>query len=267
MKVDQITFLASPTSREQAQLFAVAAEGVQKYGVDACVKTSSHSKTKAVACWGWRKGQELRRMGHEVLVFERAYLGDRFKWTSIAWNGLNGHGDFCLPADVTGERFEKHFEPLKPWREDGDYILIMGQVPGDMSLRGQDMTAFYESAAAVLSRKHNKPAFFRPHPHAKHGNFKPDIKTLENGLEEALQGAFLTVAYNSNSSVDAIVRGVPSLAVDKGSMAWAVTSHSFDGSIRRTDRTAWAARLAHCQFLREEISRGEWWERYADRKA
>lgn len=270
MPVKEITLLASPTSGEQAGIFKAALRGIQKHGVKAHIQPSnSYAGTKAVACWGWRKGQELRRSGHEVLVFERAYLGDRFKWISLAWNGLNGYGDFCLPPEVTTKRFEDNFEPLAPWKNGGDYILLAGQIIGDMSLQGKDLTKFYEEAADKLGKIHRLPVFFRPHPHVKGArrNFEPRLNALGGTLEEAIDNAALVVTWNSNTGVDAVTRGVPAMSFDKGSMAYGVTSHDFSDSIKKPDRTAWAARLAHCQFTPDEIDEGEWWERYAKREA
>lgn len=256
--IDEITFLPSTRSQSQNALFSRACKGLKELGVNASVRHYG-SGTKAVACWGWRKGQELKKQGHDVLVFERAYLGDRFSWTSIAWNGLNARGDFCLPKVITPERFERNFQPLAPWKEDGDYILIMGQVPGDMSLQGLDLTCFYEDIAQQLTAHYGMPVYYRPHLHGR-TNFKPRVPLMEGDLETAIAGAFLVVTYNSNSGVDAVVRGVPALSYDKGSMAWEVTGHAVDAIIR-PDRAAWAHRLAHCQWTPEEIDRGDYWER------
>ena len=259
--VKEITFAPSPNSEAQLKLFESAGKALEKRGVKVSMRPGcGYPGTKAVAVWGWRSGQRLRKQGHDVLVFERAYLGDRFSWTSIAWNGLNGRARFSLPKIITGERFEKNFDPLKPWKVGGEYILIMGQVPGDMSLQGQDMTPFYEDAAVKLCNIHGLPVYFRPHPHGK-TNFKPHIKAITGDLDRVLEKAALVVTYNSNSGVDAVVSGIPAIAMDKGSMAYEVTSHDLSGKLAKPDRTAWANRLAHCQYTPDEIASGYFWER------
>lgn len=253
----QITFCASPKSETQKELFARAAAGLRLHGVETFQADEYPSRTENVACWGWRKGERLRCMGYNVLVFERAYLGDRFHWTSLAWNGLNGRGNFCLRPNPDPARFHQNFT-LAPWKETGDIIVIMGQVPGDMSLLGQDMTGFYEEAALELERLHKKPVYFRPHPVGR--NFTPRIPTLEGDLQDALDRAFLVVTYNSNSGVDAVVKGVPAISMDHGSMAWGVTGHSLSDRIM-PDREQWAVTLAHCQWTPDEIDTGAYWER------
>lgn len=82
-------------------------------------------RTKYVACWGWRLGQHLRYKGHEVLVMERGYLGDRFAWTSLGWNGLNGRSTVPEAPEDGGERFNRNFS-LAPLNPVGEYVLIVG---------------------------------------------------------------------------------------------------------------------------------------------
>jgi hypothetical protein len=233
-------------------------EGLKAQGIDFIVG-SRRPTTRVVICWGWRKGEEYRAKGHDVLVFERGYLGDRFKWTSIGWNGLNGRADFCLPENLDESRFDDNFT-LKPWKKDGDYIVIMGQVMGDMSLMGQNLTSFYEESAKKLREIHQKDVFFRPHPHTKRANFSPNIPVLNGSLEESLDGAMLTVAYNSNTGVDSVVNGVPNLSFDCGSMAYEVTGHEYSDIIT-PNRRKWALKLAHCQYTPDEIASGQFWER------
>lgn len=247
------------TSQTQYDLFHKAANGLKKYGVEAKVHWNLQPKVKNVACWGWRKGEVLRAHGYNVLVFERAYLGDRFYWTSIGWNGLNGRADFCLPDKVSADRFRDNFE-LKPWKKNGEKIIVMGQLRGDMSLQGLDLTEFYERWARELELRYNKPVFFKEHPTKPHMNFNPRIPRYKGNLEEALSEAFLVVTYNSNSGVDAVVNGIPALSFDKGSMAYSVTGHTINDRITPV-REEWAYKLAHCQWTPKEIENGDYWER------
>lgn len=226
--------------------------GLAAKGVDYCV--SSNPKTEIVACWGWRKGDELRKKGHEVLVFERAYLGDRFYYTSIGWNGLNGHADFRLK----NEHLKGDFT-LKPWH-DGEYIVIMGQVSGDASLKGQNMTLLYEEWAKKAEKHYNMPVYFRPHPNTQRGNFNPKIEHIGGDLSDVLDKCHLVMCYNSNSSVDAVVNGVPCITFDKGSMAYEVTGHDICDRIK-PNRGEWLARISNCQWTPEEITNGDYVER------
>lgn len=256
----EITFLPSPTSETQKAVFERAARGARAQGIKCSIE--AEPKSKAVGVWGWRNGEKWHKMGHDVLVFERGYLGDRYEWTSIAWNGLNGRGDFCLTGNETFERFAKNHEPLKPWRDDGDKIIIMGQVPGDMSLQGKDLTQFYEMVANLWGQAYKMPVMFKPHPVGveRGKNFQPKLPIFYGNMDEALNEAFIVHTFNSNSAVDAVVAGIPAVSCDQGSMAWDVTSH-FVYDRLKPEREQWAARLAHCQWSPDEIERGEFWGR------
>lgn len=231
--------------------------GLLAHGIDAKISYSYlEVKSRYVACWGWRQGALLRQRGHEVLVMERAYLGDRFKWTSLAWNGLNGHGRF--PDIDAPSRFKENFQ-MQPWKKGGDYALILGQVVGDASLKGQDMKPWYERKAAEVKAVHGIPVHFRIHPEmTKRGKTQFIEGTVKSSgsLDEALSGAAFTIAYNSNSGVDSVLAGIPSQSFDTGSMAWPVTGHEVS-EVLRPDREEWAEKLAWKQWKPEEIASGE----------
>lgn len=233
------------------------AQGLGKLGIEPVMNLGGPVHTEHVAVWGWRQGRRLRDEGHEVLVMERGYLGDRFHWTSLGWNGLNGRAEFPEYPDDGGERFRKHYS-LEPWKEGGEYVLLIGQVPGDASLRGHDLGQWYSDAAMKAQNAYEMPVKFREHPMAaRRGiNRRPAYTESSAGtLEEALAGAAVVATFNSNTAVDAVCAGVPAVAVDEGSMAWEVSAHRI-GDLVRPKREAWAHRLAWRQWSIEEISSG-----------
>jgi hypothetical protein len=216
----------------------------------------------AVCCWGWRHGSRLWARGHRrVLVLERGYVGDRMLWTSVGWNGLNGRAKFAQ-VDDGGSRWERHFgELMQPWRERTDgYALIMGQVPSDCSVRDIYFPTWIRSVVNELRTAYpNRLIKFRPHPMAP--NIRCDVRCTLGSLAADLSGADLVVTFNSNSGVDAVLAGVPTVAADAGSMAYPVTSHSVAAPVVRPDRTAWAHAIAWAQWLPTELESGESWAR------
>lgn len=253
----QVTIVANTNAPHQVQHQEALAEGLAVHGVDVFKAQRSPLKTKIVACWGWRLGKKLRMAGHDVLVMERGYLGDRFKWSSLAFNGLNGRGTFAKAPNDGGARFDSHFS-LAPWHTGGDYVLVMGQVPGDASLQGRDLMPWYEQACRNAAYKYGLPVMFRQHPMAIKCGYKQTVKRFESSagsLDEALSRAALVITYNSNVAVDAVIAGVPAIAVDKGSMAWNVVGHSI-GEKLMPDRQNWAHELAWKQWQLSEIANG-----------
>lgn len=234
-------------------------EGLKHIGAEVDIRADIRQvETKHVACWGWRNGHKLRSAGHEVLVLERGYIGDRFLYTSLGWNGLNNYAAFPSYPDDGGKRFAAHGGVIEPWKSDGDYILILGQVPGDASLRGRSLQGWYSERAEQAAKIHQLPVIFRPHPEAVKRRRVVRVRgaTLSTGtLHDDMAGAFCTISYNSNSCVDSVLSGVPCIAGDRGTMAWEVCSRD-DSEIIRPERTAWAHALAWKQWTAGEIAAG-----------
>lgn len=219
----KITIIKPVRSLHQNQHAEAIGRGFGNIGVKTLITSNPNNiTTKHVAIWGWRLGKELREKGYEVLVMERGYIGDRFKYTSLGWNGLNGHASFPEYPDDGGERFKKQGGIIKPWNKSGDYALILGQVKNDASLQGRDIASWYQNVAEKI-KKIDIPVFFRPHPEAQRrgGYLSVDgIANLNGTLEKDMERAKFTVAYNSNSCVDSILNGIPCYAGDPGTMAY-----------------------------------------------
>lgn len=243
----------------------VMRQGLERHGI-ACVYADYDEPAPCdfAVIWGWRQDKVISA-GPPVLVMERGYVGDRLgKWTSLGWNGLNGRASFPLAQDG-GARWRENFDGvMQPWKDGGNYILLMGQIPGDASLNGLNIEAWCQDAAIALGTAHDLPIAYRPHPLAVGRGYRiKDVAgtfRFSGSLESALEGAAMVATLNSNSGVDAVLAGVPTWACDEGAMAWPVTGHALGQEAPRPDRAAWAAQLAWCQWMAPEIASGKAWE-------
>lgn len=264
--MDRLTIVAGPSRHQQEHADALAA-GCAALGVATTRALSSLQAldTRAVACWGWHTGRRLQAHGHSVLVMERGYLGDRFAWSSLAWGGLNGRGRAPV-IDDDGERFRAHHGALwRSWRGgSGRYVLIVGQVPGDASLGGRDLYGdlWYAQQARAAAR-YGVPVYFRPHPLGAARGAPQQIlgaDTLNGSLAEALAGAALVVTYNSNTGVESLLAGIPTVVADPGGMGWPIALHALPATLDVSEpegRAAWAYALAWRQWTLAEIAGGE----------
>ena len=212
-----------------------------------------------VVCWGWRAGLRHRQQGKRVLVLERGYLGDRFSYTSIAWNGLNGRASFPVYPDDDGERFRACGFELRPLRQGGDYALIIGQVATDMAVRDVNIHAWEVAAAKQAHEVTGLPVKFRPHPQDVKRRRIRKIDGVPHdfgSLDDALACAALVVTYSSNAAVDALVTGVPAVAMSAGSMAYGVAADDIGGAVDWEAREQWAYALAWKQWTLDEIANG-----------
>ena len=211
--------------------------------------------------WGLNRARRVWAAGFRgpILIVEHGYIGDRWQWISLGWNGLNGRAIFPTAWDAT--RFERHFM-MAPWRErDGKTAVLMGQVRGDQSLIGVDIFDWYAKAALELNSK-GWLVYFRQHPVELNRGFDPFLVegTIphEGSMQDAMARADLVVTYNSNTGVDAMIHGVPAHTQDRGSMVFGITSHNFEPI--RPDRQRRMNEIACVQWSLGEIRSGFAWE-------
>lgn len=243
--------------------------GLWRHGEDADISYQAHGQRGDIlVCWGWRKGQSLRQAfpGRRVLVIEHGFVGDRWHWLSLGWDGLNGNARFPL-IDDGGGRWRQHFpNALRPVQAGGRYHLLLGQVRGDMSLESAgNFERWYRDAYCIISANHGFPVHFRPHPLdiKRYGAERacmglPHVQA--GSLQDALQGAASAWAFNSNSLVDAALAGVPVYAFSKGAMVWPISGLDWLPALDPDQRERWAHRLAWCQWTHDEMRSGAAWE-------
>jgi len=239
-------------------------DGFKRHGIKAEWKNKHYYKPSDLAViWGVRfpeiiQGQKAH--GGDYLVLERGYFRDRMTYFGLGFNGLNGHAEFHAEGSPP-DRWEKHGVEVKPWKTDGRYILLMGQVSGDQSVRHLHISDWYKEVIEKVKSLTDMPIFFRPHPKARQQETGLNCDGYErDALDEAFGQAYCAVTYNSNSSVDAVLNGIPAIAMDRGSMAWDMARHEISLEQFMPDRMQWLYDLAYKQWLLEEIADGEAWE-------
>jgi len=241
------------------------AEGLRRHGWQVTV-SGAPAPSDMLVLWGTRCQAAIgtqKTTGGEVCILERGYLGDRTTWTSVSFGGgLNNRGIFRGPFH-DGSRWDRHHAHLlKSWRRRDGYALLIGQVPGDQSIAGVDIAAWYSRTAAELNSA-GWDVRLRPHPVAVQRGYScavDDVPAVGGDLANALEGAGIVVTFNSNTGVESVLAGASTITMDEGAMAWPVTSHSVGDPIVTPDRIAWAHWLAWCQYTREEISSGFCWD-------
>ena len=239
------------------------ADGLKKHNVKC---SDGDGPADLVVIWSHKEREIIERqrvIKKDYLVLEMPYLGNRKEWVSAGFNGLNGRADF-QNHDVVNDRFESHFlNYLQPWKDQDGYVLVMGQVPGDEALKNVN---FPQWVTAVINYYENAgyEVKFRPHPQARHLNLAVE-KSIDGDFYDALTGARQCVTYNSSAGVLSVLNGVPTIAVDKGSIARVVTGDQLTDEKYMPARKEWCAMLAYTQWNLEELKNGECWEHLKQR--
>jgi hypothetical protein len=151
-----------------------------------------------------------------------------------------------------------------PWKHDGEYVLLAGQVFDDKSLETMGNPAsFYQRTYDELIALNIGTIVYRRHPQDRH-RFAPKggLIDAEPSLAKSLSKATGLFTFNSNASVDAVLSGIPTCVCDIGSMTWTVSAHwqRLPFEFIRPDRTQWLRDLSYCQWTADEIESGLAWE-------
>ena len=159
---------------------------------------------------------------------------------------------------------------LRPWRSQGEHILVCLQRDGGWSMKGVDMAQWTYDTVHRLRELTDRPILVRPHP--KH---QMDLSGLHglNGvrqsldgskLQQDLAGAWAAVFHNSSSSVAAVLAGIPVFADDDDCVAWAVANHDIrliDDPVM-PDRDQWLYDLCAAHYTDHESQTGEIYRKF-----
>lgn len=205
---------------------------------------------------------EQRRQKLDCLVLETGYL-NRGNGLShhyaLGWNGLNGRADF-RNHDSPADRAAKLGIALEP-RHYGANILLCGQVPWDASCDFINLQDWLLDAVEKIRSVSGANIVYRPHPMAKLPNMRGCQYSMGKPLIADLLDAHCVVTFNSNSAVEAVIKGVPVFSFDEGSMVWPICNKSWLDieNPKFPNRQQWLNNLAYSQWLPAEMRSGEAW--------
>jgi len=160
---------------------------------------------------------------------------------------------------------------LKPWRTQGEFILIAGQ--HDKSLQWKNMPAmstWVMNTIETIQKYTKRPIAFRPHPRCRLPYIEKEFNNVYRQEPQHIRGTYddydmkfsniwATISYSSNPGIHSILNGVPAF-VGPSSLAYNVANDiDFLEKIENPhtpDRTQWLNDYAWTEFTVEEISTG-----------
>ena len=212
----------------------------------------------------WQRNQE---QGRPTIVLEVGGIKRGTTW-KVGLNGINRDGDY-LPTGNNNDRARLLGLELKPWRYDGEYILIAGQ--HDKSLQWKDMPPMSQwvmNTIQSIRAQTSRPIIFRPHPRcslpAIEHEFKDvkrqqpkQIKDTYDDFDISFDNIWATVSWSSNPGIHSVINGVPAFT-GPSSLAFDVAEQNLQNieNPLYCDRTKWLNDYAHTEWTIEEISQG-----------
>lgn len=153
---------------------------------------------------------------------------------------------------------------LYPWKETGDYFLLLVQRDGGWGMKGLNPVEWTRRKIQQIREHSNLPIVLRPHP-GKVADLssliRNDIRISDSKkitLIEDLKRAKAAFVFNSSSGVASILSGVPLWVDDSGSVCWEVANKNVININQPNffDRTQWIHDLAACHWTDEESRQG-----------
>lgn len=206
-----------------------------------------------------------QRAGNKFCPYMRVGLGGAF----------GDDADFCnrgSPADRWDRLRAEYKLQLRPYRTSGKHILLIGQVPSDASVRGTSMVEWLPDTARWIRERTERPIVVRLHPrtHKREGvEITRRVSALPNcrvgahlqPVEHDLENAWTCVTFSSSTIVDALLAGIPSIAMSPASIAYDICSNTLTDleSPRRPEREQWFRDLAYAQWTVPEMADGTVW--------
>ena len=158
---------------------------------------------------------------------------------------------------------------LKPWRKDGEHILIAGQ--HDKSLQWQGMPRMSRWVMETIENIRvytDRTIVFRPHPRCPLPSIEHEFKNVIRQQPQQIKGTYddfnlqfnnvyATVSWSSNPGIHSVLNGVPAF-VGPSSLAYDVSMKSLTNlnNPPTPDRQQWLNDYAWTEFTIQEIEAG-----------
>jgi len=202
-----------------------------------------------------------------TIVLEVGGINRGTTW-KVGLNGINRDAYFG-PSGNSSDRVRLLGLQVKPWKYDGEYILVCGQ--HDKSLQWKDMPAmatWVHDTITFIRAQTDRPIIFRPHPRCPLPAIEHDFKGVKRQEPLQIKGSYddfdmqfdniwATVSWSSNPAIHNIIDGVPAFT-GPSSLAFDVAEQNLRNIENPLygDRTQWLNDYAHTEYTIEEISKG-----------
>ena len=163
---------------------------------------------------------------------------------------------------------------IKPWRSNGDHILLYLQSNKGWSMKGVDPICWAIDTINTLRKYTDRKILIRCHPSSKFDQKIFNQKNIHfSNLERKYDvkydmiNAWATVMFNSSVSTDNIVNGIPVFLGDNDCLSYPVANTDLS-RIESPDlpaREQWCYNLAYSSWTSYEMKNGIVWERFKHR--
>jgi len=241
--------------------------------------------------------QSIKRNSKVQVYVETPLLGrlinkkNDYSFYRVGVNGfLYNDGIFYQEETLDKNRLQTlkssglHIKDFTGWKNHNHGgILLLLQLPGDASLRGQRLSEWFIETVDSIRKISTREIIVRFHPAMSdkgRAEFFSEISDLffknysnitwSNGIDFSLDQDFersgVCVSYTSGSCIDAILFGLPVIAMDEGNLAYPISSRRIEDllnpkMVSSKEIQSWATFLANSQWNEQEMLNGVVWSK------
>ena len=209
-------------------------------------------------------------------LFLYADKGNSNKFLRYSYDGIFPNtGEYCnaTPDPARWDLISKRLNiKLKPWKKNGNDILICCQRDGGWSMDGQQLMPWIVRTIQQIRKKTDRRILVRFHPGDKNVlNHKRMLaryrlpNVIVSHSESILQDfatAYCVINHNSSPTVAAAIEGIPSIVLDPTrSQAAEVAHRSIQdiNNLQEFDRELWIQKMAQMHWTLDELKDGTAW--------
>jgi hypothetical protein len=159
---------------------------------------------------------------------------------------------------------------LKPWRTQGNHILICTQRNGGWSMKGFDVVEWLEKTVTEIRKYTARSIIVRAHPGDKNAinylNSKDPRWSISNSekITDDFLNSWAVITYNSSPAVAAAIEGIPVFVTDpvpQMSQAFEIanTDLSLIESPKLVERQQWVEKISMSHWNFQQLKSGEAW--------
>ena len=212
----------------------------------------------------WEKARTNKK---PVLVIEVGGIKRGTTW-KVGLNGINRDAYFGVMGNDSS-RANLLGLTVKPWRTDGEYILLCGQHEKSEQWRNEPrMSRWIMETIENIQAHTDRPILFRPHPRCPLPDIEKEYKNVKRQDPQHITGSYddfdmgfnsiyTTVSWTSNPGIHSVIEGVPAYT-SPSSLAWDVSIKSLTNinNPPLPDRQQWLNDYAHTEYTVDEIASG-----------
>lgn len=179
--------------------------------------------------------------GFDYFYGDHAYF-ERHKFYRLTKNALFHDGR----GKSDGTRLRQFYRTKTPWRKRGRYVVLCPQSEGFFSRLGMTQQGWIDSCKEQIKTYTDRPIVIH------HKRDKKPLRLL-------LKKAWIVVSHSSNSGLEAIMNGIPTITTAHSHVSDMSTKgfEFIEKPYYPDNRLEWAAVLADNQFTLEEIREGK----------